>query len=290
MNTKNVLFALLGIVILTGVGVLLLGGRQSSRDYKNITYMIDGQAVTLHDGLSEIAQVGSAAKIVTRYFGNDAQGDLNGDGIPDLAFLLTQTSGGSGTFYYVVGAIQHKDGSYSGTDGVLLGDRIAPQPTEIRDGKVIANYADRAPSEPMTTSPSVGKSLLLKLDPVTMQFGIVVQNFEGEVASPKIPTADESIPTNVTLSGTYACLPFIDTAKPTTEECVFGLKADDGQYYMVNFGQSAIGMEQFKKREHITAEGFVVIKEALSTDQWMKYNMKGIFTITKLIASTNVKQ
>ena len=37
-----------------------------------------------------------------------------------------------------------------------------------------------APGEPMTAQPSVGKSVYLKLDPATMQFGIVEPNFEGE--------------------------------------------------------------------------------------------------------------
>jgi heat shock protein HslJ len=36
------------------------------------------------------------------------------------------------------------------------------------------------PGEPMTALPSVGKSIWLKLDPLTMQFGEVVQGFEGE--------------------------------------------------------------------------------------------------------------
>lgn len=90
-------------------------------------------------------------------------------------------------------------------------------------------------------------------------------------------------PIIVTLSGAYACLPFIDTKMPASEECVFGLKTDDGVYYMVNFGQSASAKEQFDKRAHITAEGFVTPKEALSTDHWVPYNMKGIFTITKMV-------
>jgi hypothetical protein len=53
--------------------------------------------------------------------------------------------------------------------------------------------------------------------------------------------------------------------------------------YAVNFGASANAMEQFQSGAHVTAQGFVVIKEALSSDHWQKYNMKGIFTITKII-------
>lgn len=98
-----------------------------------------------------------------------------------------------------------------------------------------------------------------------------------------VPQDLDPTPQNVTLSGTFECLPHLDTTGPQTEECAFGLKTDDGVYYAVNFGESANAMEQFQAKKHITAEGFVVIKEALSTDQWAKYNMKGIFTITKYI-------
>ncbi len=102
-------------------------------------------------------------------------------------------------------------------------------------------------------------------------------------SAPKTEVPLDGTPYNVTLSGTYECLPHLNTNGPQTEECAFGLKTDDGVYYAVNFGASANAMNQFQSGAHITAEGFVVIKEALSTDQWAKYNMKGIFTITKMI-------
>lgn len=95
------------------------------------------------------------------------------------------------------------------------------------------------------------------------------------------PMQLDSIPTNITLSGTYMCLPYLDKEKTPSEECVFGLKTDEGVYYMVNFGASASAFEEFQKGKHITANGSVFLKEALSTDQWMPYNMKGIFTITE---------
>ena len=128
----------------------------SPTGYKDATYEVAGKPVTLKNGLSEVeAAPGSASKITTRFFGNEATADLNGDGLTDVGFILTQSTGGSGTFYYAVVALRTADG-WKGTNAVLLGDRVAPQPTNITGGKLIVNYADRKPGEPMTTQPSVG--------------------------------------------------------------------------------------------------------------------------------------
>jgi len=193
MNTKAVIA--ITVVALSALGVWFWFANNRApapaapADFKNITYTIDGQQVTLVNGRAEVpAAPGSASTVVTQYFGNQATGDLNGDGVPDVAFLLTQDPGGSGTFYYVVAAIKTATG-YRGTDAVLLGDRIAPQTTEVTNGKLIVNYADRAAGEPMTTAPSMGKSLYLKLDPATMQFGVIDQNFSGEADPSKMTLA-----------------------------------------------------------------------------------------------------
>ena len=132
-------------------------------DYKNSTYLVEGQQVTLVNGQSEVPVApGSASKIITKYFGNEIEADLNNDGFPDTAFIITQTSGGSGTFYYIVAALKTTDG-YQGTNAVVLGDRIAPQATEFKNGELVVNYADRKPSQPMTTPPSVGISRYFKI-------------------------------------------------------------------------------------------------------------------------------
>lgn len=152
---------------------------ENSSDYKDVRFTIAGQPAKIGEG-------------GVTYFGNEAKGDLNGDMIPDIAFLVTHEPGGSGTFYYLVGAIQNSDNTYRGTHAVFLGDRIAPQTTEyhgfsgLSGGYIIVNYADRKFGEPMTGVPSEGKSIWLKLDPETMQFGEIVQDFEGEVDTSKM--------------------------------------------------------------------------------------------------------
>lgn len=139
-------------------------------DYKEASYMIEGQRLTL----------GATAA----YFGNELKTDLDGDGREDVAFIVTYAPGGSGTFYYAVAARNTEQG-YVGSDGYLLGDRIAPQPTTLSPNPrhvrvVVFNYADRAPGEPMTAQPSVGKSAYLKLDASSMRWGVVEPDFEGE--------------------------------------------------------------------------------------------------------------
>ncbi|MEK7525492.1 MAG: hypothetical protein AAB561_00535, partial [Patescibacteria group bacterium] len=157
---------LLGIgtvgVILVAIFVLKESTQQGAIDHKNTEYVIGGTKVKLTDGVSG----------GTRYFGNEVIKDLNGDGREDVAFLLTQDNGGSGTFYYVVAALNTEKG-YVGSEGFLLGDRIAPQTSEIRDGLLIVNYAERGPNEPMTARPSFGKSAYLKLNTKTMKLEVV---------------------------------------------------------------------------------------------------------------------
>lgn len=157
----------------------------ATADYKYAEYRIDGAVVKLENGVAEVETApGSASKITTRYFGNDLEVDVNDDGRKDIVFILTQETGGSGIFYYAVAALNTERG-YVGSDGYLLGDRIAPQTIEVSPNPrhknvIVVNYADRAIGEPMSSQPSIGKSAYLKLDTESMMWGIVEPDFEGE--------------------------------------------------------------------------------------------------------------
>ncbi len=158
-------------------------GSQTS-GYKNTTYTIDGSQVTLVNGSSVTPIENSSASVVTTYFGNELFKDLNDDGRDDVVFLLTQQTGGSGTFYYVVASL-NTDNGYVGSQALLLGDRIAPQNINISENPkhknvIVVNFVDRGVGEPMTSEQSIGKSVYLKLDVENMQWGIVANDFEGE--------------------------------------------------------------------------------------------------------------
>ncbi|MFA6315112.1 MAG: hypothetical protein WC648_01950 [Candidatus Paceibacterota bacterium] len=136
---------------------------QISFDGKNASFIIDSQTITLVNGKAEIIYIpGSASKDTIMYFGNEARGDLNGDGLEDTAFLITRDTGGSGLFYYVVVAMKNSDG-YKTTNAFLIGDRIAPQSTEIRSKELYVNFAERNKDEPMVAIPSQGVTLFLRV-------------------------------------------------------------------------------------------------------------------------------
>jgi hypothetical protein len=146
-------------------------GTTQAVDPQNATYLIDGKEVTLVNGVAEQAAApGSATKIVTRYFGNAVDIDLNSDGLMDLGFLLTQDGGGSGTFFYVAAALNTGSGT-QGTNAIFLGDRIAPQSTNVDPNNPVqfmVNYMERKLSDPMSAQPSVAVSRTFKLDNGTL--------------------------------------------------------------------------------------------------------------------------
>lgn len=137
---------------------------QHSFDPKNSSFKIDSQTIKLNNGKYETYFApDSVSENITTYFGNEASGDLNGDGLNDIAFLITQSTGGSGLFYYVVVALNSSNG-YKTTNAFFIGDRIAPQSTEIKSGELHVNFAERIKGEPMTSQPDQGAVLLLKVN------------------------------------------------------------------------------------------------------------------------------
>ena len=122
------------------------------------SYRIDGRVVALRDGKhEELAAPASAAYRTTAIWGAPVAADLDGDGDQDAVLILATEQGGSGTFYYV--AVAELDGgAYTGSPGVLLGDRIAPRNVRFVDGVITVDYAERKPGEPMSAPPSVAAS------------------------------------------------------------------------------------------------------------------------------------
>lgn len=146
-----------------------------AQDVRDLSFRVSGTRVTLEDGLATAkTALGGAEDTTIRYFGNELSHDIDGDGVEDKVFLITQDTAAGVTYFYLVGALM-RDGGYLGTHAVLLGDNISPQTTNKGEGRtVIVNYAERGEGA------SIGRSLYLVLDTDTLEFGELVQNFEGE--------------------------------------------------------------------------------------------------------------
>ena len=206
---------------------------------RDATYTIDGRTFTLNGGQATIeAFPGAASKTVIEVSGEPASGDLDGDGIPDAAVLLVETTGGSGTFYHVAAAF-NRDKHFVGTRAVFLGDRIAPLQLSIRYGILIVDYVDRLPAESMATPPSqnVSKYLVARNDQLAevklaegeviaageVVIGHEVRSFtpcgaDGAVwligASPALPTMQASYHLNMSDAPPYSALFMVLTGHP----------------------------------------------------------------------------
>lgn len=147
----------------------------------NATYVIDHKIITLVNGFSEAsAAPESSTKVTTEVWGTPEFADLNGDGQEDAALVLTHSSGGSGTFYYVVAAIWREDG-YQGTSAVFLGDRIEVQNIAINNNRIRVEFLGRKNRDAFTTPPSVPSAQLAIYDASDNQLIQVARDFEGEV-------------------------------------------------------------------------------------------------------------
>lgn len=155
-------------------------GDTTAASPKEATYIINGESFTLVDGFAEKETApGSVTTNKVSVFGEPAFGDIDGDGDEDAVLILVNEPGGSGTFYYAVIAI-NIDGQYQGTDGILLGDRIAPQNYRVYNRRAEVNYVVRQAGEDFSVQPSVGKTLHLQFDPETQRLIEVMVDFEGE--------------------------------------------------------------------------------------------------------------
>jgi len=128
-------------------------------DPYNTEYIINNETILLENGYSEIEQAsGSASKLVTQVALEPVYRDINSNGIDDIALVLTQRGGGSGTFYYLILIIDTTRKEIQ-----LAGDRIIVQDILMDNSSVWLNVLDREIDEPMSTEPSVPKTVRIKI-------------------------------------------------------------------------------------------------------------------------------
>jgi Flp pilus assembly protein TadG len=132
----------------------------ASPDATNATYLIEGRTISLSNGKAdEPAAPGSASRNVTTLTPFSATADIDHDGKPDIVVVLTNSPGGSGTFYYVAALVSS---SSTPAMGILIGDRITVSGLSMESGRVTVSYLTRPEGVPFSATPSV---------PTTKMFG-----------------------------------------------------------------------------------------------------------------------
>ncbi|HVS79816.1 MAG TPA: hypothetical protein VHF05_02465 [Candidatus Paceibacterota bacterium] len=91
------------------------------------------------------------------------------------------------------------------------------------------------------------------------------------------------VPASIAVTGTYLCLPHTDTTGLQTDECALGIQTDDGTYYSLSFGNSQAAFS-YKTGDRLNVSGTMTPAEALNSNAWQKYPIKGIISV----ASTSV--
>ena len=153
---------------------------QLKSDPLNTTYTIGNRAVTLVDGRSEEpAAPNSSGKIITQVHNQPLFADISMDGIDDAVLIVTQATGGSGTFYYVAAAIATPNG-YEGTAGHFLGDRIKPQGIEVLGSKARIHFQTRSSDQNFTDDPTLPQRMDVVYVAENQQLAEVAIDFEGE--------------------------------------------------------------------------------------------------------------
>jgi hypothetical protein len=159
---QKVLIYIVGVVIVLVGGFFILNnyiytqkqGDNGFQDgYKDIAYTINGSSIDLEDGYAESdGMVGSTTtKLITKHFGNEAEGDLTEDGISDIAFVLTQEPEGGTPTYYVVAGVREDGGSYRGTSAVSLGENVTINALSVAGGRLEVSYTQTMPGSGTTT-------------------------------------------------------------------------------------------------------------------------------------------
>ena len=132
---------------------------------KNTEYLVEGPATgkaKLVNGSYKEKIPNSSAEVNVQFANASTPGDLNGDGVPDIAVVLTASTGGSGTFYYLYGVMNDK-GTPKPSAATLIGDRIKITTVLVQAGEIVIDMVTQGPKDTMA-KPTLAVTNKFKLD------------------------------------------------------------------------------------------------------------------------------
>lgn len=93
-----------------------------------------------------------------------------------------------------------------------------------------------------------------------------------------------------TLTGKQTCLPHKNTSASQTLECATGIQTESGEYYALDLNQVIDGTLLVQNNETFTATGTITPIENLSSDNWQKYDVQGIFSVSSFVVTINEEE
>jgi len=133
----------------------------------------------------------------------------------------------------------------------------------------------------------MNKTPFIILGALAVLAGFLVFSYKHSEKEPGGNTPSSVAAYRATLSGEYLCLPHTVTSGPQTLECALGLKTDDGKYYALDFNLSSQMPPPFATGDRLEASGVVTPVAMLNTDNWQKYPIVGIFSVTDSVRKLN---
>ena len=130
-----------------------------------------------------------------------AFGDLDGDAIADAVAVVYISSGGSGTFIYLV-ALLDRDGAPIQAAHAFLGDRVAVESLTISSGEIVAATLAHRPSDGLCC-PTLGitRTFALRGDRLVPHQALVIES----------PLPGETVASGVEISGAASTYPSAGT-------------------------------------------------------------------------------
>lgn len=133
---------------------------------RNLTYVLDGEPVTLTDGALEFTptQTGDAHSDLAPqyvYLTQWAFGDLQGTGTEDAVAVLQKSDGGSGIYYYLVPVLGEAGRVVADTEGYVLGDRLQFRRIQIQAGEIGITALMHRETDPLS-QPSLLRELTFR--------------------------------------------------------------------------------------------------------------------------------
>jgi hypothetical protein len=151
---------------------------QNPADPANAGYYIDGILYTLVNGALE-QQIDKSSDVLNKFKLLDfkASGDINADGTDDIAVVLINDAGGSGTFYYIGILTSGPTPIVENTS--FLGDRIEVKGIEFVGNKFEVTYLDRDVETSFANPPTIEIVGIAEIDESNSSFNFTCRDSVG---------------------------------------------------------------------------------------------------------------